>query len=97
MTDKPLIGTERARALQSLEGWSECEGRDAITKTYRFKSFNRAWGFMCRAALYAEKMDHHPEWTNVYGRVDVTLSTHSAGGVTEKDIKLARKMDEFAA
>ena len=96
MTDKPLVGVERAKALHDLHGWAEAKGRDAITKTYQFKSFSQAWGFMSRVALYAEKEDHHPEWTNVYGRVDVTLSTHTAGGVTEKDVALARKMEALA-
>ena len=96
MTDKPLVGVERAKALHELHGWAEAKGRDAITKTYQFKSFSQAWGFMSRVALYAEKADHHPEWTNVYGRVDVTLSTHTAGGVTEKDVALARKMELLA-
>lgn len=97
MTDKVLAGVERAKALHELHGWSEAKGRDAITRTYQFKSFGQAWGFMSRVALFAEKTDHHPEWTNVYGRVEVTLSTHSAGGVTAKDIELARKMDLYAA
>ena len=96
MTDKPLVGVERAKALHELHGWAEAKGRDAITKTYQFKSFSQAWGFMSRVALYAEKEDHHPEWTNVYGRVDVTLSTHTAGGVTEKDVALAHKMELLA-
>lgn len=96
MTDKPLVGVERAKALHELHGWAEAKGRDAITKTYQFKSFSQAWGFMSRVALYAEKADHHPEWTNVYGRVDVTLSTHTAGGVTEKDVAMARKMEALA-
>ena len=96
MTDKPLVGVERAKALHELHGWAEAKGRDAITRSFQFKSFSQAWGFMSRVALYAEKEDHHPEWSNVYGRVDVTLSTHSAGGVTEKDIALARKMDQIA-
>ena len=96
MTDKPLVGVERAKALHELHGWAEAKGRDAITKTYQFKSFSQAWGFMSRVALYAEKEDHHPEWTNVYGRVDVTLSTHTAGGVTEKDVALAQKMEALA-
>ena len=96
MTDKPLVGVERAKALHELHGWTEAKGRDAISKTYQFKSFSQAWGFMSRVALYAEKADHHPEWTNVYGRVDVTLSTHTAGGVTEKDVALAHKMEQFA-
>ena len=96
MTDKPLVGVERAKALHELHGWAEAKGRDAITKAYQFKSFSQAWGFLSRVALYAEKEDHHPEWTNVYGRVDVTLSTHTAGGVTEKDVALARKMEALA-
>jgi 4a-hydroxytetrahydrobiopterin dehydratase len=96
MTDKVLVGASRAKIVGELEGWSEANGRDAIIKTFQFKSFSQAWGWMSRVALLAEKMDHHPEWVNVYGRVDVTLSTHTAGGVTEKDIALARKMDAFA-
>jgi 4a-hydroxytetrahydrobiopterin dehydratase len=97
MNAKPLAGVERAKALHGLKGWSEAKGRDAIVKTFQFKSFNQAWGWMSRVALFAEKTDHHPEWANVYGRVDVALSTHSAGGVTEKDIALAGKMDEYSA
>ena len=96
MTDKVLVGVPRAKTLAELEGWAEAKGRDAIVKTFQFKSFSQAWGWMNRVALLAEKMDHHPEWVNVYGRVDVTLSTHTAGGVTEKDILMARKMDAFA-
>ena len=96
MTDTLLVGTARAKALAELEDWAEAKGREAITKTFQFKSFSQAWGWMSRVALVAEKMDHHPEWANVYGRVEVTLSTHSAGGVTEKDIALAKKMDALA-
>ena len=96
MNTKPLTGVERAKALHGLKGWAEAKNRDAITKTFQFKSFNQAWGWMSRVALIAEKTDHHPEWSNVYGRVEVTLSTHSAGGVTEKDIALARKMDDYS-
>jgi len=96
MTDKVLMGAPRAKILGELEGWAEAKGRDAIVKTFQFKSFSQAWGWMSRVALLAEKIDHHPEWVNVYGRVDVTLSTHTAGGVTEKDIAMARKMDAFA-
>ena len=91
-----LIGVERAKALHGLDGWTEAKGRDAITKTFQFKSFSQAWGWMSRVALHAEKAGHHPEWLNVYGRVEVTLSTHSAGGVTEKDVALARKMNDYA-
>ena len=96
MTDKALVGVERAKALHELHGWAEAKGRDAITKTYQFKSFSQAWAFMSRVALFAEKTDHHPEWSNVYGRVEVALTTHSAGGVTEKDVALAKKMELLA-
>src|SRR5690625_6285114 len=88
---------ERKAALAELPEWSEIEERDAIRRSFRFRNFNEAWGFMSRIALTAEKMDHHPEWFNVYNRVEVTLSTHSAGGVTELDVKLAKAMDRVAA
>ena len=91
-----LIGQARADALRKLDGWSEVSGRDAISRKFVFKDFNQAFGFMTRAALIAEKMDHHPEWFNVYKTVEVTLSTHDAGGVTELDIKLATAMDKLA-
>ena len=96
MSLKPLVGVERAEILQGLPGWREAKGRDAITKTFQFKSFTQAWGWMSRVALYAEKSDHHPEWLNVYGRVEVTLATHAAGGFTEKDVAMARKMNDYA-
>jgi len=92
-----LTGPARRSALARLDGWREVEGRDAINKSYRFRSFGEAWAFMSRVALLAEKMDHHPEWFNVYARVDVTLATHDAGGVTELDVKMAEAMDRFAA
>ena len=79
--------------LEAPNGWTRIAGRDAITKLFKFKDFNAAFGWMTRAALIAEKMDHHPEWSNVYNKVEVTLTTHSAGGVTEKDINLAKAMD----
>ena len=79
-----------------LPGWTMATGRDAIQRTFKFKDFSEAFGFMTRAALVAEKMDHHPEWSNVWNRVDVTLSTHSAGGLTELDAKLAEAMDKIA-
>ncbi len=86
-----------AEIMQQLSGWSIVQGRSAILKSFKFKSFGQAFGFMAEAALTAEKMDHHPEWFNVYSRVDVTLTTHSAGGVTDLDIKLAKAMDAAAA
>jgi 4a-hydroxytetrahydrobiopterin dehydratase len=79
-----------------LPGWRLVEGRDAIAKTFTFKDFNAAFGFMTRAALVAERMNHHPEWLNVWNRVEVTLSTHDAGGLTERDLKLAEAMDRIA-
>ena len=96
MTDQLLAGPERTKVLSDLEGWADAPGGDALTKAYQFKSFRQAWGWMIRVALLAEKMDHHPEWANTYGRVEVTLTTHSAGGVTAKDVALARKMDILA-
>ena len=86
----------RAAALKDLPEWRAVDGRDAIARTFRFKDFNQAFAFMTRTALLAEKMDHHPEWTNVYNRVDVTLTTHDAGGVTEKDIAMAKAMEAYA-
>ena len=91
-----LAGEARKTALAKLVGWSEVKGRDAITKKFVFKDFNEAFGFMTRAALVAEKLDHHPEWFNVYKNVEVTLATHDAGGVTELDIKLAEAMNALA-
>jgi 4a-hydroxytetrahydrobiopterin dehydratase len=91
-----LTGKAREAALTKLAGWSEVKGRDAITRKFEFRNFNEAFGFMSRAALMAEKLDHHPEWFNVYKTVEVTLSTHDAGGVTELDIKLAEAMNRFA-
>ena len=91
-----LVGAARKTALGKLGGWSEVAGRDAITKKFVFQDFNAAFGFMTRAALVAEKLDHHPEWFNVYKTVEVTLATHDADGVTELDIKLAEAMDRLA-
>ena len=93
----PLNDDQRQAALAALDGWAESTDRDAINKTFTFKNFNQAFGFMTRTALLAEKMDHHPEWFNVYKTVEVTLSTHDAGGVTELDVKLAKAMNRFAA
>jgi 4a-hydroxytetrahydrobiopterin dehydratase len=92
---KLLAGESRQKAIGTLKGWSEVVGRDAIKKTFTFKDFNEAFGFMTRAALVAEKLDHHPEWFNVYKTVEVTLSTHDAKGVTERDITLAKAMDKI--
>jgi 4a-hydroxytetrahydrobiopterin dehydratase len=92
-----LTGPARTAALAKLNGWSEAAGRDAITKKFVFKDFNAAFGFMTRVALVAEKLDHHPEWFNVYKNVEVTLSTHDAGGLTELDVTLAEAMDRIAA
>ncbi|MDJ1015390.1 MAG: 4a-hydroxytetrahydrobiopterin dehydratase [Paracoccaceae bacterium] len=90
-----LEGAEREAALVKLgdSGWEAVEGRDAIQKTFRFKSFVEAWGWMSQAAIIAEKMNHHPEWFNVYNRVEVVLTTHDAGGLSSLDIALAEKMD----
>lgn len=91
-----LSGEARAAALKGLAGWSELAGRDAIGRTFVFKDFSAAFGFMTRVALAAEKADHHPEWRNVYRTVEVALSTHDAGGVTARDIDLAKVMDALA-
>lgn len=88
------IGAEAAAAR--LDGWRAADGRDAIVKTYRFGDFSRAFAFMTRAALLAEKLDHHPEWFNVYDRVEVLLTTHDADGVTDLDLETARFMDQAA-
>ncbi len=91
-----LTAEARAETLAGLTGWGDAEGRDAIQKQFKFNDFNAAFAFMARVALMAEKMDHHPEWFNVYNRVDVTLATHDAGGVTQLDVDLARFMDRAA-
>src|SRR5438067_12834199 len=96
MAREKLSGAARKAALAKLSGWAEVAGRDAITKKFVFKDFNAAFGFMARAALVAEKMDHHPEWFNVYKSVEVTLSTHDAGGLTELDVHLASAMEKIA-
>jgi len=91
-----LGGEARKSALAGLKDWRELPNRDAIAKKFVFRDFSEAFGFMTRVALVAEKMDHHPEWSNVYKTVEVTLSTHDAGGLTEKDVALARAMDKIA-
>jgi 4a-hydroxytetrahydrobiopterin dehydratase len=97
MEPNKLAGRERKIALGRLQGWQEVKKRDAITKKFVFKDFNEAFGFMVRAALVAEKLNHHPEWSNVYKNVEVTLSTHEAGGLTDLDLKLAEAMDKIAS
>ena len=92
-----LDEAQRKTLAARLPGWTVADGRDALQKTFKFADFSAAFGFMTRAALAAEKMDHHPEWSNVWNRVEVTLSTHSAGGLTELDVKLAEAMDKLAA
>lgn len=91
-----LTESQRQEALDSLTGWSTSLEGDAIEKTFRFAGFIEAFGFMTRVALVAEKMNHHPDWSNVYRTVTVRLTTHDAGGLTELDIKLARAMDRLA-
>jgi 4a-hydroxytetrahydrobiopterin dehydratase len=88
--------TGAADALGKLKGWKAVDDRDAIAKQFKFDDFNAAFGFMTRIALKADKMDHHPEWSNVYNKVDVVLTTHDAGGVTDKDVELAAFMDAAA-
>lgn len=90
----PITKIGAQAAIARLEGWHAAEGRDAIEKEFKFKDFNAAFGFMVRVALYAERNDHHPEWFNVYNRVEVTLTTHDSGGVSDKDVALAHFMDE---
>jgi len=91
-----LSAEARKQALAAMPGWTEVAGREAIAKTFTFKDFNEAFGFMARVALVAEKKDHHPEWRNVYKTVEVVLATHDAGGVTVLDIALAKVMDQIA-
>src|SRR5881628_3760575 len=91
-----LSAEARNSALKELPGWAVTPGREAISKTFVFKDFNEAFGFMTRAALIAEKNDHHPEWRNVYKTVEVMLSTHDAGGVTSLDVELANAMNAIA-
>lgn len=87
----------RETTLATLQdgGWTLVEGRDALTKTFKFKDFSEAFGWMTRVALLAEKMDHHPEWSNVYNTVEVTLTSHDVGGLSERDVKMAQALDEM--
>ena len=95
MADR-LTDAERTTALEDLAAWSLVADREAIQRRFVFADFNAAFGFMTRAALIAERMDHHPEWSNVWNRVDVTLATHSTGGLTRLDIELAKALNELA-
>ncbi len=88
-----LSPEERSAFLKDHPGWGEVEGRDAVKKSFAFDDFNEAWGFMSRVALAAEKADHHPEWFNVYNRVEITLTTHDAGGLSARDVSLAAFID----
>lgn len=90
-----LSDGERQAALDSLPAWQRVDGRDAIARDLRFADFNAAFGFMSRVALQAEKMDHHPEWSNVYNRVRIVLTTHDAGGLSTRDVELARFIDSL--
>ncbi len=91
-----LNATERAGLSATLPAWKLVEGRDAITRAFRFKDFSEAWGFMARVALLAEAQDHHPEWFNVWNRVEITLSTHDASGLSARDVRLAQAIDAVA-
>ncbi|TAJ40537.1 MAG: 4a-hydroxytetrahydrobiopterin dehydratase [Reyranella sp.] len=95
MTAK-LSADARKKALTALDGWKDVPGRDAIQKSFKFADFNAAWGFMAKVALAAEKADHHPEWSNVYNKVEIVLSTHDAGGLSEKDVALAKFIESVA-
>ena len=95
MTAK-LTGKARATALATIKSWKKIRGRDALQKDFKFTDFNQAWGFMTRVALAADKADHHPEWSNVYNKVEIVLSTHDAGGISAKDVALAKFIDSVA-
>lgn len=92
-----LTAEERTAALTELTGWHEVAGRDAIQRSFKFKNFNEAWGFMSRVALMAEKADHHPEWFNVYNRVDILLTTHDCNGLSQRDVKLGLAINKLAS
>jgi 4a-hydroxytetrahydrobiopterin dehydratase len=91
-----LSEAQRGALKDLLPEWRPAEGRDAIVRSFRFPDFNAAWGFMCRVALLAEKMDHHPEWSNTYNRVEILLATHDAGGLSRRDVALAQAIDAIA-
>ena len=90
-----LTEAERAEALAALSEWTLRDDGSAIDREFKFRNFSQAWAFMCRVALLAEKHDHHPEWSNVYNRVAITLTTHDAGGLSERDVKMARAIDKL--
>ena len=92
-----LTTAERQQAFAELKSWQPCEGKDGLYRRFQFANFMDAFAFMTRVAILAEKMNHHPEWFNVYNRVDVTLTTHDAGGLSERDVKLAQEMDKIYA
>lgn len=92
-----LTEDERKALAASHPAWRMVEGRDAIARSFRFKDFSEAWGFMCRVALLAEAQDHHPEWSNVWNRVEIVLSTHDAGGLSARDVQLAAAIDSLIA
>lgn len=92
-----LDAAARAALPGALPEWTLVEGRDAIRRAFRFRDFSEAWGFMCRVALLAEAQDHHPEWSNVWNRVEITLATHDAGGLSARDVRLAQAIDRLVA
>lgn len=92
LTDQEIVD-----ALAKLPGWGRVEGRSAIKKSFQFANFSAAWGFMARVALLAEKQDHHPEWFNVWNKVEITLSTHDAGGLSARDVRLAESIEKLGA
>jgi 4a-hydroxytetrahydrobiopterin dehydratase len=91
-----IEGARRAEALAGLAGWTEVEGRDAIRRSFRFRDFGQAFAFMTRVALLAERKDHHPEWSNVYDRVEITLTSHDVGGLSPRDVAMASAIDRIA-
>lgn len=91
-----LNAAERSAALSELDGWVNVEKRDAIRRSFRFGDFNAAFAFMTRVAMAAEKLNHHPEWFNVYNQVEIILTSHDVGGVSDRDVRLARLIDSFA-
>ncbi len=90
-----ILSENIENSIKELNGWHKVDGRDAITKSFQFNDFNAAWHFMSAIAIYAEEINHHPEWYNVYNKVDVTLNTHDVDGLSDLDIKMAQKMDEI--